>query len=89
MTDIPNRRDFPRLALGERGTLKVGKETHGCRVVNVSSSGMLVETDAQLVPGTLVTVALAALLPFQARVVRSDADGAGLRFVDVPQYVFR
>ena len=50
---------------------------------------MLVETDVSLVPGTLLTVALAALLPFQARLVRSNADNIGLRFVEVPQYVFR
>lgn len=85
MTDAQDRRDFPRWAIGERGTLQAGDETHGCRVANVSPSGMLVETDAQLMPGTVVTVVLSGLLPFRARVVRCDTDGAGLRFVEVPQ----
>lgn len=89
MTETQDRRDFSRWAIGERGTLQVGDETHGCRVANVSPSGMLVETEAQLMPRTVVTVALSGLLPFRARAVRSDTDGTGLRFVDVPQCVFR
>jgi len=89
MAEAQNRRDFPRWVIGERGTLQAGDESHDCRVANVSPSGMLVEMAAQLIPETVVTVTLSGLLPFRARVVRSDTDGVGLRFIDVPQYVFR
>ncbi|MCP5368793.1 MAG: PilZ domain-containing protein [Hyphomicrobiales bacterium] len=89
MADSLEGRAYARWLIGEAGTVRVGDAAVPCTVVNVSAGGMLLRTAARGEAGDRVAVALAGLLPFDARVVRTGDGEMAVAFDGGPQYVFR
>lgn len=74
---------FDRVSLDRAGTLRdVARQPLDVVVDNISSTGCLVSTDADLPNDTLVTIGIAGLGTRSARVVRQETSGYGLAFLE-------
>ena len=62
------------------GVLQVGTARHAVTVLNVSAHGVMVQSEARLVPGRPVTVELEGLAPTRGRVAWAREGHVGIAF---------
>ena len=86
----PLRRRYERITVMWSGTLTVGKREIGCIVRNISAGGATVQVESPVVvssvSATLQTTRLGVL---RTKIVWSQGDLLGLRFLEKPQKVAR
>lgn len=86
----PLRRRYERITVMWSGTLTVGKREIGCIVRNISAGGATVQVESPVVVSSVsATLHTPRLGLLRTKIVWSQGDLVGLRFLEKPQKVAR